>query len=358
MKAGVVIFLVAAVALIGAFISYAAVDSARASGEEALFREYRDRFDSVQSLEDVEKYGFHIDDSQICDVEHAALGPLMLVPALCEKTKRLALFFIGGDGSVAYKTDDFAGNAWIRGQARQTNASLVCICPYDLTGSGRTDLAIITRCENESGPYAHQPYNVGDALFQNASGYYRDYRISDRINRFDMNKDYFPIVSLIRYGISTEFLFTAKTLDELVENGFHPNGAWRMTEHLEKFGLVEIVPGVFPIAGRYYFMIYIVNGEGEILWNFQPMRHYDNFYHIVGLSLRDIDGDGNKDFSVLARYALSDEKGRGYLIKDYEIYYQRAGYFLPDAAFKASHPCGEEDELDEILDRAREYAYD
>lgn len=353
-----VFILAAAFALSGDADAVAAADLAGALREEALFRAYRTRFDNVYSLPDVESNGFRIDEAQIFEIGHHNLGSLTLVPALCGETNRLALFFFREDGSLAYKTDDFAGNYWNKGSARQPNAGLVCICPYDLTGGGLVDLVVITRCENASGPYAGQPYNVGDVLFQNESGYYRDYRVSDMINRFDMNKDYFPIVTLIRYGVSTEFLFTAKTLDELLENGFYPNSSWRATEYLEKFGLVEIVPGIFPVGGRYYFMIYIVDGEGRILWNFQPMRHYENFYHIVDLSFQDVDGDGSKDVSILARYALSDEHGRGVLYKDYEIYYQRAGYFLRDEAFKSSRPCGEEDELSELIALARGYIHD
>ncbi len=52
-------------------------------------------------------------------------------------------------------------------------------------------------------------------LFQNEHGFYRDWRLSDKINRFGMNKSIRFIESFLVDGYSTEFLYTASTLDEL-----------------------------------------------------------------------------------------------------------------------------------------------
>jgi hypothetical protein len=118
---------------------------------------------------------------------------------------------------------------------------------------------------------------------------------------------------------------------------------------------VELVPGFFDMAGQNYLMVYIVDSNGRILWNFQPMFYYVNFYAISAISFADIDGDGNKDFLLLAYYVTYDEDGKAFIRKDYNIYYQRAGYFLEDTKFKQSYICGEEDNVSLITNMARQY---
>ena len=113
---------------------------------------------------------------------------------------------------MVLKSDDFIGNNWRRGQVRQTNRSVVCISVSDLNGDGLDDIILITACKNDVGQFSGIPYQVADVYFQSESGFYRDYRISDKLNRFDMNQDYFQITDFVRDGISREFLFTAKTL--------------------------------------------------------------------------------------------------------------------------------------------------
>ena len=71
-----------------------------------------------------------------------------------------------------------------------------------------------------SGENTGQYYKVGDVLFQSEDGFYRDYRISDKINRFGMNKSAKCIVSFVRDGESAEFLYTGTTKEELLENAF------------------------------------------------------------------------------------------------------------------------------------------
>ena len=323
--------------------------------EVALYNAYRGSFDAVRFEDDISKNGFRVIESQTFDVEHGTFGHLKLIPAIYEEYSRLVLFFALQDGSIAIKTDDFMSNTWLSGQLRQTNRDVICISCVDLDGDELLDIIIISSCRNDIGVYADKTYNVGDVLFQNETGFYRDPRISDKINRFDMNKSAEYINAFISNGVSMEFLFVAKNFDELLVNGFKPINYLRVSEHLEKFGIVEVIPGFYDMMGQNYLMIYIVDQSGSILWNFQPMQYYVNFYDVLAVSLKDIDGDGNKDFTLLARYVAYDAMGVSFLKTDYNIYYQRAGYFLEDTEFKNSYACGEDDDIDAITNKARQY---
>lgn len=329
---------------------------AETADDLAQYHAYRAGFDVILVEDDISASGFHIIESQIFDLPHAQLGALKLIPAIHEEYGRLALFFAAADGSIAAKTDDFMANSWRPGQLKQANRDVICIsCVTDLDGDGLEDVIVISTCQNDSGAGAEKAYPVGDVLFQNETGYYRDPRISDKINRFDMNKSAEYISAFLRDGVSMECLFVAKNLNELAADGCQLINYLRVTEHLEKFGVVEVVPAFFNMMGQSYLMVYLADQSGNILWNFQPMRHYDNFYDILAISLRDIDGDGNKDLTLLARYAVYDENGASSLKTDYDIYYQRAGYFLEDTECKANYACGEDDDIDTITGKARAY---
>jgi len=253
------------------------------------------------------------------------------------------------------KTDDFISNSWFKGQTRQINRNVLSISFGDLNGDNLDDIMVICACQNDSGLYVGKTYQVADVLFQNQAGFYRDPRVSDKLNRFDMNKTDQAVIAFVRDGISTEFLFTAPTLDTLLAKGFQPITLQRFTEHFEKFGVVEVVPGFFDMAGQNYLMLYLIDQKGSILWNFQPMHDYVNFYAIDAISFRDIDGDGNKDLTLIARYVTYNPSGIAVIKKDYNIYYQRAGYFLEDTRFKQTYAGRETDNLDVIDNKARQY---
>jgi len=323
--------------------------------ENSLYNEYRESFDAIYFDEDIEKKNFRIIENQTFEIEHGTKGKLNLISAINRKYNRLAMFFIGEDKSVVFKTDDFVSNFWFEGKAKQTNKDVIAIAYRDLNGDGLKDLIIVSSCQNDSGVYADKMYNVGDVLFQNSDGFYRDPRISDKINRFDMNKHTEAIIAFVRDGISMEFLFTAKTLDDLSSEGFKKLSYLQISDHLEKFGVVDIVPGFYKMTGQNYLMIYIVDSNGKILWNFQPMHYYVNFYDMIDLSLKDVDGDGNKDLTVLARYVTYNAEGTAVIRTDYNIYYQRAGYFLEDTDFKNSYSCREDDGIDVITNKARQF---
>lgn len=331
------------------------ISTMSAESENNEYNRYAQSFERIFFEQHIENSGFRVIEEQAFEIDHAGLGRLRLIPAISRGYNRLSLFFVREDGYVVYKTDDFESNSWLRGQARQTNQDVICIAYRDLNGDDLKDIIIISACRNESGVYAGKTYNVGDVLFQSEIGFYRDLHISDKINRFDMNKNSEAIMAFVRDGESMEFLFTSKTLDELLKGGFQPISYMVRTEHLEKFGVVSIIPGFYNMTGQNYLMIYIIASDGRILWNFQPMHYYVNFYDIQGIMFIDIDGDGLKDMTLLARYVTYDENGDIMIKQDYDIYYQRAGYFLEDWELKNAMPCGENESLMTISRNARKF---
>jgi hypothetical protein len=187
--------LIAAIAISHAFAAYVAadVDGGAADEELLLYSVYKDRYDSVRSEFDIAANGFNIDFTQTFAVDHITFGKIWCVPTIDTELNRLALFFTQDDGSIVYKTDDFESNSWLDGKARQTNRKIDCISFRDLDGDGLMDIIVISQCKNDAGMYSARAYRVGDALFQNEAGFYRDHRVSDKINRFDMNKDYLAV---------------------------------------------------------------------------------------------------------------------------------------------------------------------
>ena len=111
------------------------------------------------------------------------------------------------------------------------------------------------------------------------------------------------------------------------------------------------------------------------------MGEHENLYEILGLDSRDIDGDGLKDLTVLARYTLpkeadsseqeaekaeeseeegllntKDKKTEEMRTEKYNaIYNQRTGGFVADTELKSRYVCGEETTLDELVELARSY---
>jgi len=304
--------------------------------------------------DDIPTNGFRILEMHIFEIEHAGLGLIKIIPTI-SRDDRTVFFFADEDGVIVWKTDDFQSNTWLMGRVKQENIDLLTIAFRDLTGNGLDDIVLITTCRNTESSYAGKIYNVADVLFQNADGYYRDHRISDKLNRFDMNKNYPSIIAFVRDGISMEFLFTAKTMDELRDNGFRPNTSRSATEIFEFFGVVDVIPGHFQMAGSNYLMVYLVDQSGRILWNFQPMHDYVNFYATKHISVVDINGDGYKDLVLLAWYVAYDENRTVIVKQDYNIYYQQAGYFWEDTEIKKYYPCTDEDNMSDIIFRARKY---
>ncbi len=326
--------------------------------EEELLRDYQDyrsRLNRVTDRSDIEENGFRIVKDQIFPMETKCFGRVEFIPAIEERYHRLVFFFADEDGAVADYTDQMEANVRNTGALKQPVKGISAVGFQDLNGDGLTDIVFIARCVNKEGAYADREYRIGDILFQNEAGFYRDYRISDKINRFGMNRSVESIIAFVRDGQSTEFLYTAATEEELVDNGFVIAAEQCYPRLFEKLGRLSVVPGSYTMANYATFMIYLVNEEGTIVWSFQPMGDYDNLYALKGIACRDIDGDGMKDILVLARYSTVGDDNIPVIESDYSIYYQRTGGFYADTRVKESVSCSDKDTVAELVERARAY---
>lgn len=321
----------------------------------ASYQNYSMRLDAIEKQTDISDNGFVVIEDQIFPLETECFGSVSFIPALEKQYHRLVLFMTREDGTVVYKTDQLAVNHWNAGRMEQPARGISAISFQDLNKDGKLDIELVVSCRNEAGSYGDRNYKVGDVLFQNEEGFYRDYRISDKINRFGMNKSVECITAYVRDGDSTEFLYTASTKEELLENGFVIAADQDYFRQFEKLGYLEVMPGTYTIADLSVLMIYLVNEDGDIVWSFQPMGDFDNLYALKGITCRDIDGDGMKDLLVLGRYnyAKSEDEPDGK--SDYAIYYQRTDGFDTDTEVKKTVSCSEEDTVAGLVEKARAY---
>ncbi len=344
---------------------------AESDNVRVLYDEYNARLDSITTQTDIEEKGFDIVESQIFpfepeiipeseiepDTEDALVDEessgLSVIPAFDRTYHRLALFLADADGSILYKTDQLETNSRIRGQMEQPGQEIASVAFQDLNGDARTDIILITSCKGADG----RNYKVGDVLLQSGEElcFYRDYRISAKLNRFGMNKNAKSITAFVRDGDSTEFLYTALTLKELRQHGFQIITEQSYTRTFGKLGKLQVVPGTYRIADYEVFMIYLVNEQDYIVFVLQPMGDFDNLYALKGINCRDIDGDGLKDIIVLAKYSYEDEEHKLAVASDYSIYYQRTGGFSADTEIKSQYPCSDEDTMQTLVEKARAY---
>ena len=132
----------------------------------ADYKEYLDRLDGIERQADIGRNGFAVIEEQIFPLETECFGAVSLVPAIERRYHRLALFFIGEDGSVVYRTDQLEANNWNVGVLEQPVVELGAVSFQDLNQDGKMDIVLIVSCKNKSGDYASRNYNVGDVLFQ------------------------------------------------------------------------------------------------------------------------------------------------------------------------------------------------
>lgn len=332
-------------------------DTAAADNRKLLadYKDYQNRLSVIEGEWEIDDNGFTVIEDQIFPIETECFGEVWLVPAMEEQYHRLAMFLVDENGIVVYRTDQLAANSWNVGSLEQPVRGISAVSFQDLNRDGRTDIVLIAECRNRSGSYAGKSYKVGDVLFQSDKGFYRDYRISDKINRFGMNKSAESIIAYVRDGFSTEFLYTASTKRELLRNGFVITQEQDYSRQFEKLGYLEVMPGTYTMAEFATFMIYLVNEQGDIVWSFQPMGDFDNLYALKGIQCRDIDGDGMKDILVLARYSYAGSNNELLTRSDYAIYYQRTGGFEEDTEVKSHIPCSEEDTVAGLVEKARAY---
>lgn len=321
------------------------------------YEAYREAFEAIGSLADVEEAGYDIIEEQRFPVQLETFGEeqVELVPILHREYHRLAILIVDGSGNVLFKTNQLETNYKYPGQLSQPTKSLESVSFQELDHDGLTDIVLITVCENDAGDYAGKSYRVGDVLFQRDGDFYRDWRVSDKINRFSMNKSVDVIAAYVRDGSSTEALYTAATLQELLDSGFQVIKEQNYSRQFEKQGYLQIVPGVMKMAEYDVFMIFLVNEEGYIVWSFQPMGDYDNLYAMRGMACKDVDGDGMKDIVVLAKYSYAEDGGIRLIDNKCSIYYQRTDGFVEDKEFEKTYHCTEKDTVKDLVEIIREY---
>ena len=354
--------------LLSAMSLTARVYGAEGTVQTQAMQEYRDycsRFESVKEKDDIADAGFRIIEDQIFPVEIEGYGQVSFIPAYDAQYRRLALFFAAEDQDVVFKTDRLETNSQRRGSLSQPNEWLAAVSFQDMDNDGLSDIVLITACSyGDGGPLIHPEapasagsgiYKVGDVLFQKNGAFYRDYRLSNQLNRFGMNKSIRFITSFIRDGYSTEFLYTATTQKELLDNGFQIARDQYQTRQFEKLGRLYVVPGTYRMAEYTVFMVYLVNEEGDIVWSFQPMGDYENLYGLKGISCQDIDGDGLKDIMVFASYSYEGSSGQSVVESGYSVYYQRTAGFYEDTDIKQTIKCTDTDTMSGLVERARAY---
>lgn len=321
------------------------------------YEEYIEEFNAIKSVSDIEKYGFRIVEGQVFQEVFESFGesPLTFIAAIHEDYNRLAVFLADDQEKIVYKNHQFETNNRILGQMEQNTRELAAVSFVDLNMDEKKDIILITKCMNETGEYTDKMYKIGDVLFQADEWFYRDYRISDKINRFGMNKSAKCIVSFVKDGESTEFLYTSKTKEELLDNGFKVEEEQCYFRDFEKLGRLQVVPGVFHMGDYDVFMIYLVDTDGNIVWSFQPMGDYDNLYSLRGMSGKDVDGDGMKDLVVLAKYSYESAEGITVIEMACAVYYQRTGGFDVDKEFVEQFECPDNITMSDLVNEIRAY---
>lgn len=322
------------------------------------YEEYEAAFAAIEKADDIEKNGFYVIEEQSFPVvleSFSAETEVNFIPVMHEENNRLGILITDGEGKVLYKTNQLETNYQWLGSVDQPTEGIAAVSFQDLDRDGLRDIILITECVNGEGEDAEKHYKAGDVLFQRDGSFYRDWRISDKINRFSMNKSIDFIISYVRDGNSTEILYTASTLEELQDNGFQIYQEQCYYRNFEKQGRLQIVPGILRMAEYNVFMIYLVNRQGNIEWSFQPMGDYDNLYAMKGMACKDLDGDGMKDIIVLGRYSYSGPEGELLVDTRCSIYYQRTDGFAEDKEFNDYYTCTTEDTVSGLVDMIREY---
>ncbi len=340
----------------GTLTTYAAEDENK-SLVRTQYEEYISDFNEIKFVSDIEEKGFEIIEDQVFQEMFESFGeePLTFIAAIHADYNRLAIFLADEEERILYKNHQLETNNRILGQMEQNTRELAAVSFADLNGDDKKDIILITKCMNETGEYTDKLYKIGDVLFQSDKWFFRDYRISEKINRFGMNKSAKCIVSFVRDGESTEFLYTATTKEELLDNGFKVEEEQCYFRDFEKLGRLQVVPGVFHMGDYDIFMIYLVDSEGNIVWSFQPMGDYDNLYSLRGMSGKDVDGDGMKDLVVLAKYSYESAEGIIVIEMACSVYYQRTGGFDVDKDFVEQFDCPDNITMSDLVNEIRAY---
>lgn len=341
--------------LVLAFIIPISVTAANPVKEQ--YEEFESRFLNIENFEDITTNGFRIIEEQVFEETFESFGeyPVKFVPAIDKRYHRMAIFITDNTGKILFKTHQLETNYQVKGEMLQPNVEIAAVSFLDVNNDNQKDIILITRCRKKNDAYVSAKYKVGDVLFQKEGTFYRDYRISEKINRFSMNKSAKCIISFVRDQKSTEFLYTATTSHELLDKGFKIINEQSYPRNFEKLGKLQVIPGTYSMGDYDIFMIYLVNESSDIVWSFQPMGDYDNLYSLRGITCKDVDGDGMKDVIVLARYSHETINGDLQVESAYSVYYQRTGGFIEDLEIKNHFTCTDQHKLDEVVQEIRRY---
>lgn len=384
---------IAAIAVSTAFpIATAAAEENTQDKITEEYKAYTQCFDKINTLDDITLQGYEIVEKHVFDVPlvtkstekdengevldtevtrpidiscisdedavvQQSVPTVRFVTAIDKKYHRAAVFLADRDGNIVYKTNQLECNYTVRGSIAQPITDMVSVAFADMNHDGLTDIILIAGCKNTSGSYAGKLYKIGEVLFQEKDTvcFYRDWRINDKLNRFGMNKSAKCIISFVRDGNSTEFLYTATTQQELLDNGFRvieEQSYWRT---YEKLGQLKVLPGVFSMADYDILMVYMINRQGNIVWCFQPMGDMDNLYSLKGMSGKDMDGDGMKDLVIWAQYSKEGAGGELLVENRCSVYYQRTGGFDTDTDFVENYRFTGEENMETLLKEIRAY---
>lgn len=316
-----------------------------------------ERFQSIDTYDDISIMGYQIIEEQVFSEVFESFGeePVLFIPAKDKWYNRIAVFIVDTNGCVLFKTNQLETNYQVKGIMEQPTEEIAAVSFIDVNQDNQKDIVLITKCKNSNELYKDKKYKVGDVLFQKEKEFYRDYRISEKINRFSMNKSAKCIISFVRDTKSTEFLYTATKVEELLEGGLQVINEQSYARSFEKLGKLQVVPGIYSMGDYDVFMIYLINEQGDIVWSFQPMEDYDNLYSLRGISCKDVDGDGMKDIVVLGRYSYEEPDGQIVVESACSIYYQRTGGFDTDTEFKKQFVCTDSHKLDDVIKEIRAF---
>ena len=154
---------------------------------------YQSRLQNIEKITDLEENGFRLLEDQVFamplqkvpeDTPEEAVDEVWFYAALDKQYHRLAVFLADDNGQILYKTDQLEANYCYPGELRQPIEKLASVSFQDVDNDSDTDIILIAQCHNDRGDYQEKSYKVGDVLFQENGSFYRDYRISDKINRF------------------------------------------------------------------------------------------------------------------------------------------------------------------------------
>lgn len=268
------------------------------------YEDYKSRYASLVSVDAVSNRddGITVIEEQVFPFTFENFGDVKLIPVLDEKYGKIIICIADQKGKIVYKTDYIESNNWLSRSVVQPNDGLIAISFQDANQDGLTDIILICECSQKDGKQAGVKFKVADVLFQKKDGFYSNWEISDKLNRFAMNSNVDTIMQFTTGVDSMEFLYTARNFKEVTGNGFRVHEKHTFQVQFEEFGQVTVYPGFYPMGGLRNFLIYLVDSQGRICALLEPMGYYDDLVNLKAISFEDVNEDGLKDITVLANF--------------------------------------------------------